>query len=429
MRALFHEHFRKPEQHYKDLWRDAVFCLDTNILLNLYRYSDGTREQLIDILTKMQGRLWVPYWVGKEFFKNRLPIISEQISSYKEPLNNLSSVQKAFENDRKHPFLSVELLKDLGELIKKINAEIESAKDSLAARISHDQILDQIAEIVGDSMGTPPTDIELKNYLELGEKRLSANVPPGFKDWVDKKNDRPKDPFAGFGDFIIWQELIKKAKEDQTPIIFISDDQKEDWILIQSGLKQGPLPALHKEFYEKTGQYFHMYTAQQFVKLFQSTSGEKVSETVYQELKIFEITPTYTDEAIDYLHLRSPDLSPAEQRSLNSQPRFEVLTRTGSETCHWQFVIPEDQVLFRSLKIFDNLDKCLAGINGIKEFIKSPNRMQLVSPFTGKFTLTIRAEDQSVLCETFLSWEDPTFVRELIPKIIYWMINAKVLLP
>ncbi len=294
MKTLFHHHFKKTDREYQDLWNNAVFCLDTNILLNLYRYSDETKDQLLNILTKMKLDVWVPYWVGMEFFKNRLPEISKQIASYDSPVGKLKEAKTLFAKDKKHPIVSEESLNELTVLISKIEAEVATTTKTLRARISDDEILDRIGEIAENRIGAVLTDEVLKGYMVEGEIRLPAKIPPGFVDYKERAGERTTNPYAGFGDMIIWFEMIEKAKEVKKPVIFISDDQKEDWILEQSGLKQGPLPALRKEFFEKSdGQEFHMYTATQFVRQYESISGEGVAEKVIEELKGFENLMTH----------------------------------------------------------------------------------------------------------------------------------------
>lgn len=60
--------------------------------------------------------------------------------------------------------------------------------------------------------------------------------------------------------------MIAKAKADQRPVIFISDDAKEDWWWIHRGRKMGPRPELIEEFRGDAGQDFHIYEFSQFLR-------------------------------------------------------------------------------------------------------------------------------------------------------------------
>jgi predicted nucleic acid-binding protein len=48
-----------------------MVVLDTNVLLNLYRSNERTRQDSLAVLTKLRDRLWVPHQVLTEFWRNR----------------------------------------------------------------------------------------------------------------------------------------------------------------------------------------------------------------------------------------------------------------------------------------------------------------------------------------------------------------------
>lgn len=70
------------EHSSRDSWKSAVFVLDTNILLNLYRYPTKKRKQLIHVFEDISSQLWIPYHVGLEFHRNRINVITEQGSRF-----------------------------------------------------------------------------------------------------------------------------------------------------------------------------------------------------------------------------------------------------------------------------------------------------------------------------------------------------------
>lgn len=81
---------------------------------------------------------------------------------------------------------------------------------------------------------------------------MNKKIPPGYADLKEKK-DNPDSSL--YGDFVIWKELIKKSKEDNKDMIFITDDQKEDWFLQKDGKKYGARPELRAEFYKATNNH------------------------------------------------------------------------------------------------------------------------------------------------------------------------------
>ncbi|BAU67215.1 hypothetical protein STA3757_46250 [Stanieria sp. NIES-3757] len=91
MRNLFPGYYKPTEDEFQELWQEGIFCFDTNILLNVYRYSSQARERLFEILDKLQDRIWIPYQVAYEYQKKRLDVISQQLEPYKEISNKLDN--------------------------------------------------------------------------------------------------------------------------------------------------------------------------------------------------------------------------------------------------------------------------------------------------------------------------------------------------
>ena len=96
-----------------------------------------------------------------------------------------------------------------------------------------------------------------------GKIRYEQRVPPGYMD-ADKKDG---DEYKKFGDLIIWKDMITKAKSEKKPVIFITDDDKEDWWRKHKGRKLGPRPELLDEFKRETGQEFHIYKFDRFIEV------------------------------------------------------------------------------------------------------------------------------------------------------------------
>ena len=82
MKNIFPGYYRPTIKEFSNLWNSCLFVLDANVLLNLYRYSQETSDELIQILKQVSGRLWVPHQAAFEYQKNRLQIIASQIEEY-----------------------------------------------------------------------------------------------------------------------------------------------------------------------------------------------------------------------------------------------------------------------------------------------------------------------------------------------------------
>jgi hypothetical protein len=67
MKKSFQSYYRPSEETFKELWGKCIFVPDTNMLLNIYRYSEATTNELIGILEKISPQLWIPYQIGLEY--------------------------------------------------------------------------------------------------------------------------------------------------------------------------------------------------------------------------------------------------------------------------------------------------------------------------------------------------------------------------
>ena len=281
MRDLFPGYYQPTEQEFDELWKECIFSFDTNVLLHIYRYSPKTRERLFDILEKLQARIWIPHQVGYEFHKNRLNVISSQSNAYDklvkilednlkiEKISNLNKDIDNFEQSyRKHSTIEVnKILVDIKTKIKEsIKAIIESVKDDVKDLkddhpdlLKEDLFLDQMISILDGKIGNPysnPLDI-----YKLSEERFQYIIPPGYKD----KDDKDKSVPDIYGDAILWLQLIDYAKSEQKPIIFVTDDDKEDWWVKSNRKTIRPRPELVQEMLTEAGVKFYMYSADRFL--------------------------------------------------------------------------------------------------------------------------------------------------------------------
>ena len=91
MLEMFKGYIGYSDEEYKKIWKEAIIVVDTNILLNLYRYSEPARETMLNILKNVKDRIWIPYQVGKEFFKNKDKVMFETFEEYDKLAKALSA--------------------------------------------------------------------------------------------------------------------------------------------------------------------------------------------------------------------------------------------------------------------------------------------------------------------------------------------------
>ncbi|MCX5981321.1 MAG: PIN domain-containing protein [Nostocales cyanobacterium LacPavin_0920_SED1_MAG_38_18] len=335
MRDLFPGYYQPTEQEFDELWNECIFSFDTNVLLNIYRYSPQTRERLFDILEKLQERIWVTHQVGYEFHKNRLTVISQQSSAYDKigkildenlKIGKIATLQKDLEAYKKHSAIEVqEILENietaLKEVIKSVKNNLQDLKQNHPDLLREDILQDKIIEILNGRIGSPYPD--LLYIYKLAEERFKNLIPPGYKDKDNKQKSVPDI----YGDAILWLQLIDYAKSEKKPIIFVTDDDKEDWWLESGGKTISPRPELVQEMLTEAGVKFYMYSADRFLDYAQKFLHLSEQPEVIEEAR--EIREQDEDYLSDVLEERG-DLSKSVHRFNELEPTIAELRKISS---------------------------------------------------------------------------------------------------
>lgn len=285
MKDKFPGHF-SSSQSKEDLWENCTFVFDTNILLNLYRYSDETRTLFIRTLEGLKDRIWIPYKVAAEYLDNRLDVIYEQQEEYEKAIAEINKLKGKLENSRQHPFVSSETMKAVSGSLEKAIEELNKNKDTHNNRINSDDIKDVISEIFDNRVGEPYNNESLELIISEGIERYKHKIPPGYSDIKKQSTEESLTARCRpYGDLIIWKSLLEKAKQDKSPVIFVTDDGKEDWWLRFKGKTLGPRPELIEEFKKEVNHEFYMYLPERFLSLASEKIQEKPSKEVLDEIR------------------------------------------------------------------------------------------------------------------------------------------------
>jgi hypothetical protein len=292
MKSAFAEFFPLDKAAIDKLWRDGIIVVDTNILLRLYRYNSASADEIIELLKKLKNPLWIPHQVGWEYNKNRLDKIAEAERAYKAVISELQGAVTKVKKDLGdfsdyglHPLISIEpAIKDN---VDALNAEIEKIelqyKDNPAA--SHYASLHEtLGELYNGKVGPAFTDEQFQACISDGTKLHEKKIGPGYADAEQKKKRGAPDQEV-YGDLIIWRQMIEYAEEKKKPIIFVTEDSKDDWWLRRDGKTIGPRPDLRREFSEKTGQAIHFYRIQQFLDFARESLQITLSEATVKEVQ------------------------------------------------------------------------------------------------------------------------------------------------
>ena len=254
---------------------NCLIVLDTNVLLNTYRYSPQFTEFAMECLKAIAGWVVLPATVRLEYEKHRRREFSGMERRIKNAASNTEEqitkmkdkVLASCNNFERLHFPDIAELKatlehKLDELTGVLEAFFEER--STLQLISHSwNGNDLLMEIISglddrDQVMPSPSQEDIYKWCEEGEDRYKRKMPPGFE---DAKN---KDGVRKYSDSILWKEVLRCASANKKDIIFVTDDVKADWWETISGSRQFH-PRLIEEF-SKTGMQIFPFVSYDFYK-------------------------------------------------------------------------------------------------------------------------------------------------------------------
>ena len=305
MKKLFPQFDPGAKTDYKLVWEKSIFVFDTNVLLNLYRYQVGTRDQLLDVLDKLSDRIWIPHHVGLEFQRNRMKVLADQSKRFSEVRTAVDAARRTLRSDleklqldRRHSLINPTPLTDgfdrLTENFLEDLARIQKAQQKLT---DSDPLKDKIETLFEGRIGEEPQTQEyMENLYKEAEIRFENKIPPGY---MDKDKDIIGfDSYIHngilykrkFGDYLIWKQILEYTKKKKIKkLVFVTDDSKEDWWwrIESDGLKTlGPGPELVEEA-RRLGKVdsFHMYKPEGFLTYSKDFLEADVSSETLEEVR------------------------------------------------------------------------------------------------------------------------------------------------
>ncbi len=342
---MYIENYKLIEDMEEKLFENAIVVFDTSSLLRFYNYSDNSKESIYDnIYKKFGGRLWISGHVNFEFNKNRKNVLKKPIHLYenlikekkKEDGGHLDKIEKIIDdiykksindiekqmttlmekckNNDKHPIISDTAFIEIQKIIEdyKIKTEDLKLKFIDAKKIFIDEVEIKIEEIKNNmdedfvsnkliemfEIGKKLSYEEELKIVEEGELRYRNKIPPGYEDANEKKG------LQIYGDLINWKEIIKFAKTKNKPFIFVSNDEKEDWIDDSEG-ENRPRYELIKEFRDITGEDIWIYNLETFLYKSKEILHMDIDEVVINEINEVEIEEENNiKNSIDKEHLK-----------------------------------------------------------------------------------------------------------------------------
>lgn len=350
MKSIFKSYLIKDVSEVEDIWKKAIISVDTNVLLNLYRYSELAQHEVLDVFEKIKSKLFLTHHVGLEFHRNRYNVFSDQEEIYKKYISQFRNIRKELTDTNIHPHLSQSIEEELINVLDKVEEDLTSSLNKYNRISGDDMIYNKVSQLFQGRIGKGYELNQLEIIIKEGADRYRRKVPPGFKDDNTKENDNK------YGDFIIWKQLIDLAKEHNSPIIFITDEKKEDWWWkTKNGKVISPRPELVEEMFSIAGVDFLMYSLNSFLKnpmILTKVSPNTISE-INKYSKYFEKVKEYgelnlvkengelnSEEILDLIHR----FNSKKELYLRKMSYIKDINSRDYKSVYWKFLQNESKL-------------------------------------------------------------------------------------
>lgn len=275
------------------LWKEWVFTPDANVLLGLYDLDPQVADELIGILDRLsdRGQLWISHQAAVEYHRKRPGMIAREVARQNKARDNIRNLLSGaigqldrLREERRAPFEADEetspLIENLRASVNETRDALENAKQDPLDALDADRIRAKIASAFDDRVGPEYPPEKLNEMYERADRRFALGVRPGFR-------DARKGGVKKYGDAILWFQLIDYAKETKRPIVFVTDDEKDDWWL-KAGREEEivcPHPELIEEMGREAGTEFYMYRSKAFVEGARQHLDVKISQEAVDEVE------------------------------------------------------------------------------------------------------------------------------------------------
>ncbi|OAN10145.1 PIN domain-containing protein [Exiguobacterium undae] len=303
-------------ENFNTFWdEDPIVIIDSCSLLDLYRYAPNASKRILNNLKEIQSSIWIPSQVINEYLENKSVVIADAHKKFENVSKDVQKIIKDADSDitmkfhryGKFKFPNINRFRnDISENIGELLEKVEAFKEIVTNEIQENKVnlIEDDVNLFIESLnkltqvGKPLSFHDSLKLYEEGALRYNHLIPPGYMDASKDKKDTTK--LKKFGDLIIWKEILLMVSKEKRKVIFITDDEKEDWWEIKTkntpnGIKEtliGPRKELLSEFkdYYNEDFSFLMLTLPEFNKHI----SKVIRETNYKEayLNDIELNPS-----------------------------------------------------------------------------------------------------------------------------------------
>ena len=358
-----------------EMIKSAIIVFDTSALLDLYYYSDNTKNTICTtVFDYLNGRMWVPGQVYFEFLKNREKVKNKPIQSYeslissktndrgfvdkiqyigsqlgesdiKKIQNQLNTLKEEISSTDKHPYLSDEACEEYATASTELTVYIEKFKEKTNKFASD---FKNLVECKKAEMSTDADNISLHitGKMIIGEElsyedmmkiakegafRYSELIPPGYMDQDNKEG------LQKYGDLFAWKQILQYALTQKNNVLLVTNDVKKDW---NDKENSAPRYELLREFNSLTGKNFWSCTMKDFLYLINNVleTEKQISENVIQE-----VDNVITDRPIEE---REDDYEQILQEWLFSEADYQIVNEIS---------INEEIRIFGNVRLYEGI--------------------------------------------------------------------------
>lgn len=290
--ASGYEHYleKRGEAFVVD-WDRTTVVLDTNVLLNLYRSPDETRDELLGALEAIAGSLFMPAQVQREFWRNRDSVLREN-AALDEVANELRRMLREAKKSLTRLGQGKIGVAPANDLIDELEASLEgvikaasghrpsfSWRTALSAS-EQDTVLSRLIALYDGKVGPEYDSAELASAVAEASSRFKRRVPPGYMDAEKAEHEE-----EGAGDYLLWRQTIGHAQRCGRDVVLVTEDAKEDWWRLDA--RSEPINAryeLVEEMRRQAGVHVRLVLTADFVRVLGETTNSPVSERTVDQV-------------------------------------------------------------------------------------------------------------------------------------------------
>ncbi|MFD5436604.1 PIN-like domain-containing protein [Kitasatospora sp. NPDC127067] len=284
------EGYRTPSREdYRRVLSEGIIAFDANVLLNLYRYNEETRDSLLSIMGVLGERFWVPHQALNEFWRNRESTLNTPTDKAKEAVTALEKAGRAAADaisswvknvalpEERHAEIADQLAGAFEKVRRVILSQAENDTVPRARDTNQDPLLSRLSSVLAGRVGAPLPPEDHAVALKEAKRRAEAEEPPGYMDY--KKTG---DLVAG--DYLVWEQLLREVERRKCDVLFVTSDVKDDWWRKWRDDLRGPRLELMAELRSRTQQQLFMLQPKELLKHADALQGVQVSPESVEEV-------------------------------------------------------------------------------------------------------------------------------------------------